>query len=102
MILDAWDRPIYPTHPGPLWEYVNFYLPQADEDGTGRLYNEGAYGIARNRRICFVSAGPDGKFGVDGEFDSLPPGDVAEAMRTARADNIYSYQPMTPPEWDAP
>ncbi len=99
VILDAWDQPIYPTHPGPLSKDAGAYL-LADEDGTGRIYNEREYGIARNRRICFVSAGPDGKFGVEGEFDS--PADMAEAMRKARVNNIYSYQPMTPPEWDVP
>ena len=57
-----------------------------------RIENETFYGIAVNRQVCFVSAGPDGKFGTE-------PGSV-ETQRKARADNIYSYQPIRPPEWD--
>ena len=93
-ILDAWGTPIYSTHPGPTSASVD-----RDDDGTMRIQNETVYGIAVNRQVCFVSAGPDGRFGIDTEFD-LTGDELAEAMRKARADNIYSYQPIRPPEWD--
>ncbi len=99
VILDAWGAPIYPTHPGPLWKNSASLL-DPDDDGTMRILNETEYGIAVNRQVCFVSAGPDGKFGVDGEFQGLSDDELAEAKRKARADNIYSYQPIRPPEWD--
>ena len=94
-ILDAWGTPIYPTHPGPLWTVVEREVGTAglerDEDGTIRIKNESEYGIARNQRICFVSAGPDGLFGTETALD-------AEAKEKARADNIHSYSP----QWDVP
>ena len=45
------------------------------------------YGIARNRQILFVSAGPDGQFG------SLVP---SMTGLEPTKDNVYSYQPLTP------
>ena len=93
-IIDAWDTPIYPMHPGPLWDAVlTPYSPDPDLDGTARIYNEGEYGIARNRRIYFVSAGPDGRFGRTVEFPGLGGDELSQAIEKARADNIYSYQP---------
>ena len=102
-VLDAWATPIYPTHPGPLWkDSASFLLP--DDDGTMLIKNETEYGIAVNRQVFFVSAGPDGKFGADGdtEFPDLSGDELDEAMRKARADNIYSYQPIASPDWDVP
>jgi hypothetical protein len=48
--------------------------------------------VCTNRRICLVSAGPDGLFGVDGE--TTPDTPVARA--TAAADNVFLYE-LDPP-----
>ena len=48
------------------------------EDGSVRTMDEHYMGICRNRKMCFVSAGPDGDFGTS-------------------ADNIYSYEPLPRP-----
>ena len=73
-----------------------------DSDGTIRTRNEGRYGIAPNRRVVFVSAGPDQRFGLSEEFNSLDADDSDAAIAKARADNIYSVDVdfprlMTPP-----
>ncbi len=95
--LDAWGRPIYATHPGRTWTTDDAEPPgytwARDPDGTIRTLNEGLYGAAPNRRIVFVSAGPDGLFGLPAEFS--PP--TEEAIREARMDNIYS----TPVDFEA-
>ena len=73
-VLDAWGTPIYATHPGRLWidgDAVGPYSLERDQDGTIQTYNEENYGIAPNRRIVFVSAGPDGLFGLPEEFPDL-------------------------------
>ncbi len=80
-ILDAWGTPIYATHPGS----VDASSPPADLDGTIRTYNEDKYGGARNRQICFVSAGPDGNFG------NLDPSIPIYHDPEGAKDNIYSY-----------
>ena len=64
--------------------------PDRDDDGTIRTRNEKDYGISPNRRIVFVSAGPDQRFGLPAEFYPLD----MQAMREARLDNIYSI-PVT-------
>ena len=48
------------------------------EDGSVRTMDEHFLGICRNRKMCFVSAGPDGDMGTT-------------------ADNIYSYEPLPRP-----
>ena len=48
------------------------------EDGSVRTMDEHYLGICRNRKMCFVSAGPDGDMGTT-------------------ADNIYSYEPLPRP-----
>ena len=48
-----------------------------DPDGTVRTGDEQILGVCRDRRICFVSAGPDGNFGT-------------------RDDNVYSYELIWP------
>ena len=48
------------------------------EDGSVRTTDEHYLGICRNRKMCFVSAGPDGDMGTT-------------------ADNIYSYEPLPRP-----
>jgi len=86
-ILDPWGTPIYATHPG-----ATDGVTPVDVDGTERTYNENRYGAARSRRICFVSAGPDGQFGwlfLNREDDDLNDGQRGQVA--AAADNIYSY-----------
>ena len=88
-ILDAWGTPIYATHPGRPFNPNLFPQDappnQPDADGTIRTRNEQRYGVARNRRLCFVSAGPDQSFGV---LTAVPPYPAdPEPVR----DNIYSY-----------
>ena len=55
-------------------------------EGTTRTEHENTFGIALNRTLLFVSAGPDGNFGnldlTDPDFDLI-----------AAADNVYSYKP---------
>lgn len=88
-ILDAWGTPIYATHPGRPFNPNLFPqdVPpnQPDPDGTISTTNEHKYGIARNRQICFVSAGPDGNFG------SLDPSIPFYYDPEGAKDNIYSY-----------
>lgn len=82
VVLDAWGTPIYPTHPGRMWQNGDLFGP-ADPDGTNRSYNEQKYGVAQNRRVRFVSAGPDGKFG-----DLISPNHPDYPYA---ADNLCSY-----------
>lgn len=92
-VLDAWGLPVYATHPGRTWVAATdsdpYYPTAPDPDGTLRTYNEEIYGVAAGRRVCFVSAGPDGGFG-DLHLYALP----SEAA--AAGDNVYSY-PVLPP-----
>ncbi len=87
-VLDAWGTPIYATHPGRIWTSSDRSSP--DPDGTIQTDNEGRYGIAPNRRVVFVSAGPDQRFGLSEEFNLLDADDREVAIAKARADNIYS------------
>ena len=81
-ILDAWGEPIYATHPGRT--HTDDDSPSLpDVDGTVRTYNEIKYGSALNRRIMFVSAGPDGDFG---NRNAVPGSELAEATE----DNLFS------------
>jgi prepilin-type N-terminal cleavage/methylation domain-containing protein len=92
-VLDAWGKPIYATHPGRVWTEADgqgSYALDHDDDGTIRTYNEKRYGVAPNRQVVFVSAGPDGRFGLPDEFPDLGPGEHAAAIETARRDNLYS------------
>lgn len=91
-VLDAWGNPVYATHPGAAFDPAVHY-GEADPDGTERTDNERAYGIAENRRVCFISAGPDGLFGLPEEFPSLSGAALWDAARAAREDNVYSYVP---------
>jgi hypothetical protein len=92
-VLDAWGLPIYATHPGRAWDAVSDspanYPTAPDADGTIRTYNEEIYGVAAGRRMCFVSAGPDGSFGDLHPY--APPQEHQHAE-----DNLYSY-PVQPP-----
>jgi len=90
-VLDAWGTPIYATHPGELSS-----SGVRDEDGTERTLNERYYGSCIHRRTCFVSAGPDGLFGLDTEFPGMAPPTREAAKEEARSDNVYSYLPAFP------
>lgn len=92
-VLDAWGIPIRAVHPGRVANAALFGddLTIADDDGTIRLslahssYGvEEIYGVVADRRILFVSAGPDRRFG------SRAPGATAEQREYAE-DNVYSY-----------
>ncbi len=88
-VLDGWGWPIYATHPGRVRDPNVFNIDTlypSDPDGTVHTYNEDLYGVARNREVCFVSAGPDGEFGVM----SQPDDELTK-------DNLYSY-PVRPPQ----
>ncbi len=94
-VLDAWGWPIYATHPGRVRDPNVFPIDgnsayPADQDGSVHTYNEDLYGVARNRQVCFVSAGPDGEFG------SLFPNAPATELQKTK-DNLYSY-PVRPPQ----
>jgi type II secretory pathway pseudopilin PulG len=92
-VLDAWGTPVYSTHPGAT---AAPGVQPVDTDGTERTLNESYYGIARNRQVCFVSAGPDRLFGLYWEFTGLTGPQLEEAMAEAMKDNIYSYTPESP------
>ena len=91
-VLDAWGWPIYATHPGRVRDTNVFNIDAiypGDPDGTVHTYNEDIYGAASNRQVCFVSDGPDGKFGTLGASEGS-----TEFEQTK--DNLYSY-PVSPP-----
>lgn len=90
-VLDSWGKPIRAIHPGRVADEINFgdILADADDDGTIFLdatFNdsERVYGRARSRQVCFVSAGPDGRFGDVSDVNG------SEQREFAR-DNVYSY-----------
>jgi type II secretory pathway pseudopilin PulG len=93
-VLDPWDMPIRAVHPGRVADYDAFGDNEAAADPDGTVYlneadfpNYGAeeyYGRAENRRIRFVSAGPDGKFGNLGLVHDDPIHEQAH-------DNVCSY-----------
>jgi type II secretory pathway pseudopilin PulG len=83
---DAWDGVIIAVHPGRLWEQGSDPDNRRDVDGTFRTNIEMVRGVAANRQICFVSAGPNGTFGnLDPESPEYDP-EPAD-------DNLYSYEP---------
>lgn len=104
-VRDAWEKLIYVIHPGRVADTrtYNVDIRFTDEDGTIRVSHsginnakshpavqnfgqswEGRLGVCKNRRICFVSAGPDGQFG---DLSA----DVNSDDYKAAEDNIYSY-----------
>ena len=90
-VLDPWGTPIYATHPGRIWTSSDLGSP--DPDGTILTENEKIYGVAPNRRVVFVSAGPDQRFGLPEEFNLL---DADDAIAKARVDNIYTVDVSFP------
>lgn len=90
-VLDAWGQPFRIAHPGCVdgsVGCVTITTGAVDADGTVRTGIEYEYGIAKNRQILFVSAGPDGKFGDLNATD-------ADLLAQTK-DNIYSYRPAMP------
>jgi prepilin-type N-terminal cleavage/methylation domain-containing protein len=84
-MLDAWGTEIVTVFPGRLW-VQGFDAPALkDQDGTIRTEFENAFGVCTNRRVRFVSAGPDGRIGDMQLGLANPPADPDAA------DNIYSY-----------
>lgn len=103
LIRDPWDKEIVIIHPGRLYDPVNDPAGVIkDLDGTIRTTDaipnvnhdgcEMRFGACINRRVCFVSAGPDGRFGdlhLDKSAGTLSQADLADIALAA--DNIYSY-----------
>ena len=91
-LIDTWGGRVAFVFPGRAFRFgVDSGLP--DTDGTVRTPAENILGVCTNRRICLVSAGPDGLFGVSGEVTP----DTAVARAAAAADNIYLYE-LDPPD----
>ena len=91
-LVDTWGGRIAFVFPGRAYRYgLDAGLP--DADGTVRTPAENLLGVCTNRRICLVSAGPDGLFGVSGEVTP----DTAIVRSAAAADNIYLYE-LDPPD----
>lgn len=97
--LDAWDVPIIAVHPGrslnPQVEGGDYavFSPTGDPDGSIRTPYENRFGVAANRNIFFVSAGPSNRFGdlqLDTRRDAIDDEDDLRDLRRAD-DNIYSY-----------
>ena len=83
-IFDPWNRRIGVIFPGRAATKAEIAAAVTNptlidvEDGSVRTMDEHYLGICRNRKMCFVSAGPDGDMGTT-------------------ADNIYSYEPLPRP-----
>jgi prepilin-type N-terminal cleavage/methylation domain-containing protein len=98
-LVDPWGNRIAFVFPGRAYRFgVDTGIP--DPDGTVRtpLENLGpGFGVCTNRRICLVSAGPDGLFGVVGDAPgTLSAAQAAAFLQTAAADNVYLYE-LDPP-----
>jgi len=60
-LVDPWGSHVYLIHPGRLPDPINYPGETVgDIDGTIRTPHETTYGVALNRALLFVSAGPDG------------------------------------------
>lgn len=85
--VDPWGRRVAFVFPGRPFRWgVDAGLP--DDDGTVRTSAEIFLGSCAGRRICLVSAGPDGIFG--------PEASTPELRSAATADNVSLY-PLLPP-----
>ncbi len=88
-LVDPWGKRICLIHPGRV---VNPNPPfndnplLADLDGTIRTEDEKPLGIALNRALLFLSAGPDNEFG---DLSADPGSDDFKQTQ----DNVYSYKP---------
>ncbi|MCP4833704.1 MAG: type II secretion system protein [Phycisphaera sp.] len=87
-LVDPWGSTIAVVFPGRKWRQTD--PTERDDDGTIRTKLEEKFGICRNGRILFVSAGPDGDVGCIGC-------DTGQSRRfEATLDNVYSYTPEKP------
>ena len=85
--VDPWGKRLAFVFPGRQFRWgVDTGLP--DDDGTVRTSTELVLGSCAGRRICLVSAGPDGVFG--------PEAATAALRASAPADNVVLY-PLLPP-----
>lgn len=85
-LVDPWGQPIRVVFPGRTWgEGTGPDTGVADLDGTVRSVQENVLGACLDRRIRFVSAGPDGAFG-----DITQPS--SSTLYKNAGDNIESYQ----------
>lgn len=82
-LVDTWGNRIAVVCPGRTWRVGDAGLP--DPDGSIRNDDERALGVCDNRRICLISAGPDGLLGIEGGLTELQ-------RLEAISDNIYSYE----------
>lgn len=98
LIRDAWDNPIRVILPGRDW--IDAPPPLGDQgevknaDGSVFTDFEKKHGMCLSRKLFFVSAGPDGKFGdlhLDVATDDLD--DEEHEHIDMAADNIYSSSP---------
>jgi prepilin-type N-terminal cleavage/methylation domain-containing protein len=89
-VRDAWGNTVYVVFPGRVPEQDE--IVDRDPDGTVRTDLETRLGVAVNRRLALVSAGPDGVLGdlhLDVDLDGLS--DPQMAAVAAAEDNIASY-----------
>lgn len=83
-VFDPWDKPVRVLFPGRKW--VSTDSPaRKDIDGTIRTDEELVLGICVNKRIAFISGGPDGALGT-ADLGSANPQPSPQ-----HADNIESY-----------
>ena len=89
-LVDPWGKQVCLIHPGRVADFAVYgdILNEADLDGTVRTYHENVFGIAANRILLFVSAGPDGEFG---DLSANPESNDFKQTQ----DNVYSYQPRS-------
>jgi len=92
-VRDPWDKPFRVVFPGRLWVQSDTGVLVRDEDGTVRTLMEQRHGIAVDRRILLVCAGPDGTWG-DLQLDEPDPNARDQNLLELAADNIYSYEPL--------
>jgi len=91
---DPWGIELITVFPGREWDSNLGDMagnPIRDEDGTIRTEFEEVFGVARNKKLFFVSAGPDGQFGnlhLDTPEASLSAAQRDDIQRAA--DNVYS------------
>ncbi len=87
-VFDPWGRDCAAVFPGRSWTQSD-PADRRDNDGTYQSDLERALGACDNRRVYFVSAGPDGKFG------DLSADPVTQAYKDS-LDNVYSYPVVKP------
>ena len=94
--VDSWGNRIAFVFPGRVFRFgVDQGVP--DQDGTITTCIERRIGVCTNRRVCLVSPGPDGVFGVDGEPGMTgTTAAIAQARQQAASDNVLLY-PLDPP-----